>query len=204
MKIKSIAFCVGMSLSLFSGCAGVMPSHFLENYDQLSPGKHLERVMISPDLSLKNGLTIEMQKPIAERMEDNEIFPLARAQSYLAEVLEKRLKEVAALKVVTAKNESLPTDGRRLVLQTAITQLNPGSRLTRWFASELGAGHSYVQVEGKLIDSSTQKVLLQFADQRAGSAAGGFDITGGSGEQMLKADMDGIAKALAETLRERI
>lgn len=202
MKIKSIVFWWGMPSLLFLGCASVTPSHFLEDYGQLSHGKHLERVMISKDLSLKDGLTIEIQKSIAERLEDNTIFPVASAQSYLEKVLKERLREISGTKVVTSENGSLPANGRRLILQTAITQLDPGSRLARWFGSELGVGHSYVQVEGKLADPLTQKILLQFADQRAGSASGGFDITGGSGQQMIKADIDGIAKALTQTLAE--
>ena len=39
-------------------------------------------------------------------------------------------------------------------------------------------------------------------DRRAGSGTGGLDITGGDAKQMMQADLDNIAKSLAQTIAD--
>ena len=193
---------IATAILIFAGCSHVAQSGFISGYNQLQRGKHLEKVLASQDFVKGKGIAIEIRKPISQGVQNNEEFPLKEAQNYLFEVLQRNLATEPGIHIISTGTEKSSLGERYLVLETAITRLDPGSRAMRWFASELGAGHSKVQVEGKLVDPHSGKLLIQFADSRAGSAMGGLDITGGSGREMLQADLNGIAKALGETLAE--
>ena len=194
---KAMIFCLLLALT---GCASVKESDFLPDYSHLHHGRHLEKVWVSPQLRRGEGMVIVVRKPTAEKTEDNENLPKEAAQSYFFHALTERLGNIPGIHVSTL-NEPAPAAGKNYVLETGITYLDPGSRLLRIVMSGM-MGHSRVQAEGKLIDPSTQEILLKFADRRAGSGAGGLDVTGGSSRQLLEADLDGIAKALAQTLNE--
>ena len=182
------------SVLILMGCATAKPSGFLDNYAMLSKGQYLEQVMVSPDLKALKGSEIEVVSPQLLDLTPNTEYRGDEAQYYLKNMLEVNLRAESGFRVAADKDAAV------LKLETAITKLDPGSRALRWFATEFGAGHSIVQVEGKLIDTASGKVLLRFSDRRAGSGTGGVDITGGDAREMMQSDFTNIAHSLARTL----
>lgn len=89
--------------------------------------------------------------------------------------------------------------GNILVLESAIVDVDPGNQMARLFFAEMGGGHSFVEIEGRIFDPHNQEVLVQFSDRRRG--AGVLDITGGESEGLLRDDVRGIARGFGEALR---
>ena len=190
-----------LTLGLF-GCASVQKSGYLTDYSQLADGKHLEKVVVSPELGSRENFGILIEDPNMDYVVEED-KPLAlSSQDYFVEVLQKRIESITGLKTATVVGSPGNPGETHLTLRTAMTRLDPGSRLGRWFAGDLGAGHSHVQVEGELLDPATNISLMTFADQRSGSAAGGWNPTGAISKQLIEADLDGIAKAIAETIAD--
>lgn len=203
MKKKQIFLLLSVALAtgLF-GCSSVQKTSYLTDYSQMKDGKHLEKVMVSPELSSRQDFAILIENPNIDYVVEKDAPLTTSSRDYFRDAMQRRLRTIAGLE--TVRSIELLKDSARgyLVLKTAITRLDPGSRLTRWFAGELGAGHSHVQVEGELMDPATNTVLMKFSDQRSGSAFSGMDPTGGSSTQLIEADLDGIAKAISETLAD--
>jgi hypothetical protein len=65
--------------------------------------------------------------------------------------------------------------------------MTTGSAFARMVAGELGAGHGWVQIEGRVTDEESGVLLVSFADRRRGSGAVGFrDLGGDSGPAMVR------------------
>ncbi len=89
------------------------------------------------------------------------------------------------------------------VLHIAITEMTPGSAGGRIFAGELGMGHAFVQVEGRLVDLESGKDLVAFADRRRSSGAIGFEDMGGdAGPRLVRRMLKGIAADLVRELEQ--
>jgi hypothetical protein len=87
----------------------------------------------------------------------------------------------------------------------AITYLTPGNATARILAAELGAGHAFVQVEGKLTDAKTGEEIARFADRRRDSGSIGFEDVGGDAgprlvERLLKGISADVVKELSATV----
>jgi hypothetical protein len=68
--------------------------------------------------------------------------------------------------------------GKTLVVRARLTKVDPGSQAARYFLG-FGAGAVKIAIEGEIIDRSSGKVLVRFAQERR-SAFGAFG--GGYGE----------------------
>jgi hypothetical protein len=64
-------------------------------------------------------------------------------------------------------------------LDLAITFMDPGSAAKRIWAGEFGAGHAKLQIEGKVTDIDSGKVVAEFAERRRSSGAIGVEDLGG-------------------------
>ncbi|MSR78267.1 MAG: DUF4410 domain-containing protein [Candidatus Omnitrophica bacterium] len=186
-----------ISILLLTGCAHVYKSEFLKDYSTLTKGKYLEKVFISPDLKPSEKMVIKIEKPDITGAQANDSLPPDMARDALSHLLEQKLGRLYGIKIASASDT--PTH----VLETAITDLEPGSRFLRWIIGWGLAGSSKVQVEGRILDASGKPVVI-FADRRAGSAVGGYDLTGGDPRALLENDMEGIAQALADTLQDEM
>lgn len=186
------------SMLLLSACARVQKTSFISSPDSLQNGKHLERVAFSPGLNSLQKYTIEVKRPLTSGTGQHAFFPPSEVQDYLLTSLVDNLESGAQIQTIL--EDSTRTPEHKLILETAVTEIEPGSKFGRFMAGDIGVGHSHVQVEGRLIDPATDKILLQFVDRRAGSAMGGQDITGGDPRSLVEDDLEGIANALAKTL----
>lgn len=190
-----------LSLTLASfGCASAKRSQYLTNFDEMKDGKHLEKIMVSPDLKLGNYATLELRKPTIETNTSPQFSNTS--VEYLTTAFYEELRRIEGLNILLEGKENPHPAEKTLVLETGITKLEPGSRLMRFLAGEVGGGHSHVQVDGRLIDAATGKIVFQFTDRRAGSGFGSLDITGGDPQDLIESDLGGIANALGKTLAE--
>ncbi len=197
LKWGFVAFFLASAL----GCAHVKPSGFLEDYQKLSEGEYLEKMYVDASSGIESGERVLVALPELKDLKENANYSAASAQKDFETMLVDAFSSETKLKAV-AKSEVKDASGFDYELATAITDLKPGNAGMRWFAGELGAGHAKVQAEGYLKDLKTGKIVFEFADRRAGSAYGGMDITGGDGQELLKHDLEEIAKAVAKTLAQ--
>ena len=188
--------CILLMAVIIVGCAVVQRTGYLSDYEQLKNGDHLEKIWVSQEFRNKKQ-SIFIQKPDVQKIAYNRDASLA--SDYLYQSLLENLAEVG-IECYRAK-EKIP-GGNYLVLETAITRWRKGNRALRVLISGI-SGSSIVQVEGRIIDPQTNKILLAFADSRAGSGYAGLDLTGGNSRSMMQDDMRGIARALAATLATR-
>ena len=164
----------------------------------MAPSKHIDLLYVAPGLKLhKQDILIVTKPKLAAPI-------LERELTYTPWIKELHTALIQALRasglfVEIASEVPSNLAGRKtLVLESAIVELDPGNQALRWWFGELGAGHSFIQVEGRIVTGQTQEILAEFADRRRG--AGIFDITGGESDVLLREDLRGIAKDVAKAL----
>jgi hypothetical protein len=79
-----------------------------------------------------------------------------------------------------------------LQVRVRIVRMNPGSGAARFFAG-FGAGKTSVEVEGDIIDGTSNTVLLSFATQRSSGR-------GGSYEKLLRGDVSDLGSDIGALL----
>ncbi len=182
---------------LSTGCATILSveqTGFLRNYALLKPGTYLDAVHTAPQFTPRrySGILVNVEGGLQVSPKG---LSVERLTQYLALQVTSQLRDTKLFSVVTDTASDLPPDSNTLRCELAITRLDPGSRALRWWFS---AGHSIVQVEGRLVDAVTGQELLTFAEQRRGVAF--FDITGGDPEALIEQDLREFAEALVKQL----
>ncbi len=184
------------------GCA-TSPAHpgtALPLPHPMTANEHVDLLYVSPGLRLQDyDLLVVAQPRLEAPIVDRELAYVPWAQD-LRTALAQAMKRSGLFATVV---EAEPTDTAGtavLVLESAVVELDPGDQAVRWMFGEFGAGHSFIQVEGRIVDARTQEVLAQFADRRRGAAV--FHLTGGDSQALLQEDLRGIAKSLAKALTE--
>jgi Domain of unknown function (DUF4410) len=84
-----------------------------------------------------------------------------------------------------------------LQVRVRIVRMNPGSRSARFFGG-FGAGKSSVEIEGNIVDGSSNTVLLSFTTQR--SSGGMTKFGGGSYEKLLSGDLSDLGSDIGAML----
>jgi hypothetical protein len=179
---RSTIMIVGISLIalLASGCATVKPTGYLENYGQFKPGQYVERFWSNPDKIAQGQYKRIVIGKIESRVADSEKITGAQACNWLRSAI---FRGDTSIEHLAFGAET----GNKARLDLAITEMTPGSAFGRMMAGELGAGHAWVQIEGRVIDEESGVLLVSFADRRRGSGAIGFrDLAGDSGPAMLQ------------------
>jgi hypothetical protein len=134
--------------------------------------------------------------------DDNAHEPVVKvlkdATSTLVTGMQEEL-ESPAIKVETAPTSEAPLSAASPVLQVRvrIVRMNPGSRSARFFGS-FGAGKSSVEIEGEIVDGTSNTVLLSFATQR--SSGGMTKFGGGSYEKLLTGDLSDLGTDIGAML----
>ena len=122
---------------------------------------------------------------------------------HLDEEFQQRLREhVQVLRLVpqvTTDPAEVAAHARVLVLDTQFTELTHGDQVQRWWFGEFGAGNTFIELRGRLIDPAMGTSFVEFADRRRGAAV--LDIMGGDSEQLIREDLRGILDDLTQTLR---
>jgi len=99
--------------------------------------------------------------------------------------------------VVDATVSTAQSSGERAIrLQGQISKLTEGSQALRYFVG-FGAGAAKAQIETRLVDAQSQRVVMITADRRAA----GMGIFGGDGRQFVTESMDQMAEGYVKLLK---
>lgn len=184
-----------LTIAIFSGsvltahAAAPRPSGYLSDYDRLVEGEYLEAYWVDI-AAIRRSKTpyILLGKISADKVSDHKEVTVEQTISWL-------------------KNDLL--DGRIIVnqddggyrLDLAITHLDPGSAAKRLLAGEFGAGHAQLQIEGKVIDNQSGRVVASFAERRRSSGAIGVqDLAGDAGPHIIEHLVDLISADISDEL----
>jgi hypothetical protein len=185
------------ALTLFftSGCATVKKTGFLSGYERLHKGRYLERYWSDTELKPQTVSKISIEEIDTSQIVDQPTVTRSNASTWLKTAIVSSIRNQPGWQT----NESAEPSSAKLFL--AITYLTPGSAVGRIFAGELGMGHAIVQVEGKLIDSSSGKEVASFADRHRDSGSIGFeDNLGDAGPKLVKRMLEKTASDAVKEL----
>ena len=174
-----------------AGCAAT-PEHYqlVREEQRLTPGQRVDLIWANADrIARKKYLPLGLGEISTRHVSDQKGITAAEAESWLRDSI-RRSAEKANLRLVFGKQGG--TAPARLDL--AITEMYPGSRIGRIFAAEHGAGHAWVQVEGRVVDAQSGEDLATFVDRRRSSAWIGFrDVFKDASPDLIREMLEGIA-----------
>jgi len=163
------------SLILTAHAAAPRPSGYLSDYDRLVEGEYLEAYWVDV-IAIRRSTQphILLGTISADKVSDHKDVTVAETISWL----KNDLLEGA---IIVGQTDG----GYRL--DVAITHLDPGSAAKRLLAGEFGAGHAQLQIEGRVIDSQSGRVVASFAERRRSSGAIGVqDLAGDAGPHIIE------------------
>ena len=154
------------SIALIGGF--IMPGHaaaptasgYLSDYDRLQEGEYLEAYWVD---------IVQIKKSAAPTMLLGEISVTGIKNHKGVTVADCVSWLKADLLAMTVFSGSQSEAKYRLDL--AVTHMDPGSAVKRIWAGEFGAGHAQLQIEGKVVDIESGKVMAAFAERRRSSGA---------------------------------
>ena len=150
-------------------------SGYLSDYDRLVEGEYLEAYWVDVgQIKRSNAPRIVLGEISIAGIEDHKGVTVADCVGWLKEDLLKG-------HIISNSQEA------KYRLDLAITHMDPGSAAKRLLAGEIGAGHAQLQIEGKVIDIQSGKVLASFAERRRSSGAIGIeDMAGDAGPHIIE------------------
>ena len=161
-------------------------SGYLDDYAHLRPGRHLDEYWVNSDAIVKSGSAKIVIGEINTNMIKNKKgVTVAQCSEWLKSGLTHSRLFSESATGATAK------------IDLAITFMDPGSASARIWAGELGAGHAKVQIEGRITDIRSGKLLATFADR--GDSSGGLglkDLKGDAGPALIQHMIRKTAEAI--------
>ncbi len=191
-NMKTIALTICFCYLLFS-CGEVQVRKSVYNSIPLQKGKKLDLVYKDPNLDFKSYDGLIVKKTAAE-VPTTDVVPSESVADAISSALYEEIKGAGIFKDV--KKEGQEVTLKYLVLETSLTELNPGSGAKRYLIG-FGAGASNIQVEGKIVDPTTNKTLFAYVDRRAGW----IGVFGGRSRSLILDDAIAHAKDVAEELQ---
>jgi hypothetical protein len=180
MTARALVLSLFVIFAAAPGCSTPKPSGYLTDYGRLDKGQFLERYFADQD-AIEEGRygRIFLSSVSTDRVRDRGNIAASQCATWLREAL-------GASEGKALLESPWPT-GASAELDVSITEMNPGSATARILAGEFGAGHAWVQVEGKVTDPRTGATLAAFAERRRSSGAIGFkDVGGDSGPALVR------------------
>ncbi len=118
----------------------------------LTAGKHLDSVWFNREaIRSASFATVRLLSVRGAHVSDIRNVTVAQAEAWLREAL----AGAGSDSVVVSTGGAGPAAN----LEVAITELDPGSTVARFWAGEVGAGHAWVQVEARLTDPATETLI---------------------------------------------
>jgi len=196
-KLVSLALLLGLVLS-GTGCSTTaVKSDFLTQQQPLHKGKHLDNYWSSADLAKTNLAKIYLEPIDTSRIKDVPEISRDTAAHTLKFAALENIRFPGGWKAVDEPGDATAK------LSLAITHLEPGSMMSRAWAAEFGAGHAYVQVDGKLVDMASGKEVACFMERRRDSGSIGFeDLGGNAAARMVKRMLERIAADAVKEISE--
>ena len=188
-----------------AGCIGAMQT---QAHDPVGAGglrptvedKDVGLVGVRQGFDLKAYSVIAVDKlPVPpEQVKDAEDRKAAASMpEYFQSELVRRLREARLFARVVNLGETsfTPGPGKALRLEGRISQLDPGSRVLRYWVG-FGAGRSKTQAELSFVDVQSGEVVMVVADRRVAA----YGIFGGDSEEHLQESFADMARDLVRFL----
>lgn len=195
---RAWVFLLAISIASLVGCASTPEqTGYLKNYNDLQAGEHVDGIRVSPGFQISKYSAImvhaatPLKHPIRQAALDSYV-------GYLQREMIVQLQRSGYVAEVMDGGQGTPSPINALRCELAITELDPGSQAMRWFMGEFGAGHSVIQVEGRISDAQTDQELVTFVERRRGAAV--FDITGGDSQALIEQDLRETARMFVQEL----
>jgi len=174
------------------GCASTpIRTDYSKNVSSLKAGIYLDNVWFdNNELSSNRYSEVRLTDVKGLGITDQTNITVAQAIEWLRESTIKPRKDNVVLK----SSET----GKTLNLELVITELNPGDTVTRFWIGELGAGHAWIQVEGKLTDAESKKLIGYFVERDRKSGVATFRNSRGydSGPGLIQDMIDDIGNKI--------
>lgn len=185
------AFALTVAL-VIAGCSTPRATGYLSDYNRMTKGDFLESYFSDKGaISAGDYSRIVLGTISTDKIQDREKVSRSDTAGWLRNALLKSSGEGGGVEPLVLSTSGA---GSAAQLDVAITEMNPGNATTRIFIGELGAGHAWVQVEGKVTDPKNDAVLATFAERRRSSAAIGLkDVTGDTGAALVQSLTEDIA-----------
>jgi hypothetical protein len=180
------------------GCAATPERfQFVRQEARLTAGRNVDLIWTDSErIARKTYLPLALG-PISTRyVQDQKGITAAEAESHFRDAILQKAKEANLPLVVDGGEASAPAR-----LELAITEMYPGGRVDRIMNGEFGAGHAWVQVEGRVVDAESGEELAAFADRRRSSAWIGLrDVFRNAGPVVVREMLEGIAGDIVSEL----
>jgi hypothetical protein len=183
-------FLVAMLFATFVGCASPpIRSDYPQDQPPLKEGSYLDKVWFEEGaLSADRYSEIRLELVRSIGVSDQTNITVAQAIQWLRQATIQPGTDSLVLRSTGP--------GKAANLELVITELNPGSTAARFWAGEFGAGHAWVQVEGKLTDTNSHKLLGYFVERDRKSGVATFRNSRGedSGPGLIHDIIEDIGK----------
>ena len=194
---------IAIALGIFAAAACTSPpirTGYLDNFNDLKGTDYLDGVWFD-DSAVRNHhyVRVELVSVRAVGVSDQDHVTVADATEWLHEAV----VQPGTTSTVLTDNRSGPAANLELV----ISELDPGSTVARFLAGEFGAGHAWVQVEGKLTDGDNGALVGTLVQRtRASGVAAlrnsrGYDSGPGLVHDIIREIGRNIRGQLAATLK---
>jgi hypothetical protein len=188
---------MSFSFSNLIGCASPpIRSDFAKDMPQLRKGSYIEKVWFdNGTLSSSNYSEVRLETVCGVGVSDQDNITVAEAVQWIKDSIVESGEDSVVLRSTG--------EGASANLELVITELDPGSTAARFWAGEFGAGHAWVQVEGKLTDTTNHKLLGYFVERERKSGVATFRNARGydSGPGLLHDMIEDICKKVRKEMR---
>ena len=196
MGHKGVLACLAMVALVGSGCATTAKqSGFLSETSRLHAGRFLQNYWSAPELTSQTCSRIYIEPIDTSRITNQRGASAADIADWLATGVALAVHQSSGWNTVDRAEESTSR------LELAVTYYTMGSSTGRALVGGLGVGRAAVQVEGRLVDSATNKELACFADRQTDTGTGGLeDLGGDAGPELVERMLEHIGANLTMEL----
>ncbi|MCX7017449.1 MAG: DUF4410 domain-containing protein [bacterium] len=186
--------------------ATVHKTGFLQDYHRLEHigGVPIEQVWINPEFDIRDYrrlyITPVMADPAAYRMKgESDRGNAMRLGAAFRTVLERQLRGAGIFEFVSTDPYFRTVRDGALILELRVTQINAGFGLARVLVG-FGAGATEIQLEGRLIEPKSCRILMEFADRRLhpGSSLIAGPVASNDPEYLIGIDMKQMLQGLVK------
>ena len=187
--------CIAVCSALI-GCSTPRSSGYLPDYRVLDKSQFLESYYADHSAIASKGYgNVVLTSVSTDSIQDQKGITKSECGQWLHNAVTEGSRDAMPVVVSTG------SPGFPALLSVSITEMTPGSAGSRILAGELGSGHAWIQIEGKVIDSQTNVTLASFAERRRSSGLTGLrDIPGDSGPTLVKEMIEDISEDIRREL----
>ena len=154
-------------------------------------GRFLQKYWSAPELTSQTCSKIYIEPIDTSRITNQRGVSVADISDWLATGVTLAIHQNSDWSIVDRVEESTSK------LEMAVTYYTPGSSTGRALVGGLGVGRAAVQVEGRLVDSATNKELACFTDRQTDTGQGGLeDLGGDAGPELVERMLERVGVIL--------